>query len=107
MDVNEIAEIEVDPRFAYGSLGKEPNIPSNATILYTVELKSSELEAEIETLNANQRKEIGYLFFTLLLILKFVIDYCLFFKAIKNENVGIGGLLVMNQHLQFNVTGEL
>ncbi|XP_043784436.1 peptidyl-prolyl cis-trans isomerase FKBP8-like isoform X1 [Apis laboriosa] len=59
MDVNEIAEIEVDPRFAYGSLGKEPNIPSNATILYTVELKSSELEAEIETLNANQRKEIG------------------------------------------------
>lgn len=59
MDVNEIAEIEIDPRFAYGSLGKEPNIPPNATILYTVELKSSELEEETETLNVNQRKEIG------------------------------------------------
>ncbi|XP_076764044.1 peptidyl-prolyl cis-trans isomerase FKBP8 [Xylocopa sonorina] len=59
MDVDEVAEIEVDPRFAYGSLGKEPNIPPNATISYTVELKSSELEEEIETLNVNQRKEIG------------------------------------------------
>lgn len=59
MDVNEVAEIEIDPRFAYGSLGKEPNIPPNATILYTVELKSSELEEETETLNVNQRKEIG------------------------------------------------
>lgn len=59
MDVNEVAEIEVDPRFAYGSLGKETNIPPNATIFYTVQLKSSELEEEIETLNVKQRKEIG------------------------------------------------
>ncbi|CAK9833284.1 Peptidyl-prolyl cis-trans isomerase FKBP8 [Anthophora retusa] len=59
MDVGEVAEIEVNPRFAYGSLGKEPDIPPNATILYTVELKSSQLEKEIEILNVNQRKEIG------------------------------------------------
>ncbi|KOC65132.1 Peptidyl-prolyl cis-trans isomerase FKBP8 [Habropoda laboriosa] len=59
MDVGEVAEIEVNPRFAYGSLGKEPNIPPNACILYTVELKSSQLEEEIEILNVNQRKEIG------------------------------------------------
>ncbi|OAD61952.1 Peptidyl-prolyl cis-trans isomerase FKBP8 [Eufriesea mexicana] len=59
MNVNEVAEIEVDPRFAYGSLGKEPNIPPNTTILYTVELKSSKLGEELETLNMNQRKEIG------------------------------------------------
>ncbi|KAF3429284.1 hypothetical protein E2986_10194 [Frieseomelitta varia] len=59
MDISEVAEIEVDPRFAYGSRGKEPNIPPNATIFYTVQLKSSELEEEIETLNVKQRKEIG------------------------------------------------
>ncbi|XP_076389119.1 peptidyl-prolyl cis-trans isomerase FKBP8 isoform X2 [Megachile rotundata] len=59
MDTDEVAEIEVNPRFAYGKLGKEPNIPSDATILYTVELKSVEIEEEIETLGINQRKEIG------------------------------------------------
>ncbi|XP_031831765.1 peptidyl-prolyl cis-trans isomerase FKBP8 [Nomia melanderi] len=59
MDEEEVAEIEVDPRFAYGHLGNEPNIPSNATILYTVELKCAKLEDEIETLSANQRKKIG------------------------------------------------
>ncbi|XP_076241970.1 peptidyl-prolyl cis-trans isomerase FKBP8 [Calliopsis andreniformis] len=59
MDVEEVAEIEVDPRFAYGQLGKDPNIPPDATIFYTVELKSSELEEEIEILSISQRKEIG------------------------------------------------
>ncbi|XP_076646119.1 peptidyl-prolyl cis-trans isomerase FKBP8 [Halictus rubicundus] len=59
MDVDEVAEIEVDPRFAYGHVGKLPNIPPNATIFYTVELKSTEMEEEIETLSVNQRKEIG------------------------------------------------
>lgn len=59
MDVEEVAEIEVHPRFAYGQLGKEPNIPSDATISYTVELKATELEEEIDTLSVNQRKEIG------------------------------------------------
>ncbi|XP_078049157.1 peptidyl-prolyl cis-trans isomerase FKBP8 isoform X1 [Augochlora pura] len=59
MDTNEVAEIEVDPRFAYGQLGKLPTIPPNATILYTVELKSIEMQEEIETLSIKQRKEIG------------------------------------------------
>ncbi|XP_029042311.2 peptidyl-prolyl cis-trans isomerase FKBP8 [Osmia bicornis bicornis] len=59
MDVEEVAEIEVHPRFAYGQLGKEPNIPSDAIISYTVELKATELEEEIDTLSVNQRKEIG------------------------------------------------
>ena len=59
MNVEEVAEIEVHPRFAYGQLGKEPNIPSDATISYTVELKATELEEEIDTLSVNQRKEIG------------------------------------------------
>lgn len=59
MDVEEVAEIVVNPRFAYGSWGNEPNIPANSTITYTVELKSSELEEEIETLSVGQRKTIG------------------------------------------------
>lgn len=59
MKINEIAEVEVASRFAYGTLGKEPNIPSNATIWYTVEVKSIEFEADIDSLSINQRKEIG------------------------------------------------
>lgn len=58
MDVDEVAEIQVDSRFAYGHLGKEPHIPPDATILYTVELKSCELDG-METLSINERKEIG------------------------------------------------
>ncbi|KAL2733579.1 peptidyl-prolyl cis-trans isomerase FKBP8 [Vespula maculifrons] len=59
MKINEIAEVEVASRFAYGTLGKEPNIPSNATIWYTVEVKSIEFEADVDSLSINQRKEIG------------------------------------------------
>ncbi|TMW39308.1 hypothetical protein DOY81_015612, partial [Sarcophaga bullata] len=50
MNVGEIAEVKVDPRFAYGSLGlkneKEPelNIPPEATITYEVHLKDSNIE---------------------------------------------------------------
>lgn len=57
MDVDEVAEIIVDPRFAYGKQGKKP-IPPDATITYMVELKAVELEPEIETLSISQRREI-------------------------------------------------
>lgn len=59
MDVNEVAEIVVDPRFAYGKIGRHPDIPPDAVINYTVELKVSELETEIEILSIGQRKKIG------------------------------------------------
>ncbi|KAG7211990.1 hypothetical protein KM043_011187 [Ampulex compressa] len=59
MDVDEVAEVEVASRFAYGTLGKEPNIPPDATIWYTVELKSIQPEEKNESLSINQRKEIG------------------------------------------------
>ncbi|XP_012284026.1 peptidyl-prolyl cis-trans isomerase FKBP8 [Orussus abietinus] len=59
MDVGEVATIEVHSRFAYGDLGKEPNIPSNATIIYNVELKSVGTEAEVEMLGIEDRKKIG------------------------------------------------
>ncbi|XP_029669273.1 peptidyl-prolyl cis-trans isomerase FKBP8-like isoform X2 [Formica exsecta] len=56
MDIGEVAEIVIDPRFAYGKQGKKP-IPPDATIIYTVELKAAELEPEIEKLSISQRRE--------------------------------------------------
>jgi len=58
MELGEVAEIKVNPRFAYGIRGNEL-IPPNATITYTVELKAIEDEPEIETLSINQRRELG------------------------------------------------
>lgn len=59
MNVREIALIEVNPRFAYGTIGQNPEIPPNAVIEYTVELKATRLETDIDTLNVKQRREIG------------------------------------------------
>ncbi|KAK7073188.1 Peptidyl-prolyl cis-trans isomerase fkbp8 [Halocaridina rubra] len=38
MDKGEVAEVQIDPRFAFGSQGLPPSIPGNATVTYTVEL---------------------------------------------------------------------
>jgi FK506-binding protein 8 len=54
-----VALLEVGPRFAYGTLGREPDVPHNATIVYTVELLSAEEEPDIEMLPAAKRKQIG------------------------------------------------
>jgi FK506-binding protein 8 len=59
MAVGEVALLEVGPRFAYGSLGREPDVPRDATITYTVELLSAEPEPDIETLPVATRKETG------------------------------------------------
>lgn len=59
MDVGEVAEVMVHPRFGYGKLGKEPDVPPDAVITYTVELKAMELEPEIEALSIKDRKEMG------------------------------------------------
>ncbi|XP_069671727.1 peptidyl-prolyl cis-trans isomerase FKBP8 [Periplaneta americana] len=59
MDVGEVALVEVGPRFAYGNLGRAPDVPSDATITYTVELLSAEQEPDIENLPIAKRKEIG------------------------------------------------
>ncbi|XP_011636531.1 peptidyl-prolyl cis-trans isomerase FKBP8 [Pogonomyrmex barbatus] len=58
MDLGEIAEIIIHPRFAYGACGNDP-IPPNATITYTVELKAIEPQPEIENMSINQRREIS------------------------------------------------
>jgi len=59
MDVGEMALLEVGPRFAYGAQGRKPNVPPDATIMYTVELLSSEPEPDIETLPVATRRDIG------------------------------------------------
>ncbi|XP_046485180.1 peptidyl-prolyl cis-trans isomerase FKBP8 [Neodiprion pinetum] len=59
MDVEEVAEVEVEARFGYGDLGREPDIPGGAKLFYTIELLSVEMEPEIGTLGIAQRKNIG------------------------------------------------
>ncbi|XP_018372055.1 PREDICTED: peptidyl-prolyl cis-trans isomerase FKBP8-like isoform X2 [Trachymyrmex cornetzi] len=58
MELGEIAEIKIDPRFAYGTRG-EGSIPPNATITYTVELKAIEDSPDIESLSVKERRELG------------------------------------------------
>jgi len=60
MHVGEISEIKMTSRFGYGDIGSPPNIPGGADLVYTVELISFEPEVELETLNLEQRKDIGY-----------------------------------------------
>ncbi|XP_046663027.1 LOW QUALITY PROTEIN: peptidyl-prolyl cis-trans isomerase FKBP8 [Homalodisca vitripennis] len=59
MDLEEEAEVIVGPRFAFGSEGRQPDIPPDATLRYSVTLLSSEPEPPLETLTLHQRKEIG------------------------------------------------
>lgn len=59
MDVGEEAEAIVGPRFGYGSRGRDPDIPPDATLYYTLTLISAEAEPEISSLSTADRKEIG------------------------------------------------
>ncbi|XP_055623603.1 peptidyl-prolyl cis-trans isomerase FKBP8 isoform X2 [Toxorhynchites rutilus septentrionalis] len=65
MNVGEQAEVIVNSRFGYGTLGlkneehPERSIPPNATITYTVELVSAKEESDLESKSYAQRKDIG------------------------------------------------
>jgi FKBP-type peptidyl-prolyl cis-trans isomerase len=59
MNIGEEAVVEVNARFAYGKLGRAPDIPPSVTLIYTVELLSAEPEPELEELSVSQRKIIG------------------------------------------------
>ncbi|XP_059489738.1 peptidyl-prolyl cis-trans isomerase FKBP8 isoform X2 [Neocloeon triangulifer] len=59
MDVGETALVEVHPRFGYGTLGKEPDVPEAAVLMYTVELVKADPEPEFEELSALKRQEAG------------------------------------------------
>lgn len=59
MNLNEVAEIEIHHRFAFGLLGLPPIVPPNATVHYVVELLAFEIETDIETLSIKEKKKIG------------------------------------------------
>lgn len=60
MDEGEKSEITCHARFAYGSIGLvSKNIPSDATIIYTIELLSTREETDLEKKTYESRKEIG------------------------------------------------
>lgn len=59
MNIGEICELKIQSRLAYGAKGLQPNVPPNATLLYTVELLSAEPEEEMEELSVDQRQIRG------------------------------------------------
>ena len=59
MDLGEVSQLEISPRFAYGSLGNGKDIPSDSTILYTVELKDIAKEKDLEEVMIDERLKIG------------------------------------------------
>ena len=59
MNVGDIWELKIVPRLAYGERGLEPGVPSDTTILCTVELVSIRDEDDPENLTISQRKKIG------------------------------------------------
>ncbi|XP_064460900.1 peptidyl-prolyl cis-trans isomerase FKBP8-like [Ornithodoros turicata] len=59
MEKGEVAEVVVPPRFGYGALGKEPDIPPNATLHYEVELISSQTAKDETELPFEDRLRIG------------------------------------------------
>lgn len=59
MNIGEKCELKIQPRLAYGSKGLHPNIPPDATVLYTVELLYVEPEEEIEQLSVEERQVRG------------------------------------------------
>lgn len=61
MEIGELSEVKVGPRFGYGTLGLLPYIEPNSTIIYTVELLSAKEPSEVEDLPLNDRMMIGNL----------------------------------------------
>lgn len=59
MNVGETCELKIQSRLAYGQKGLQPNVPPDATVLYTVELVSVEPDEEIEQLSIEQRQIRG------------------------------------------------
>lgn len=59
MNVGEIAELIIAPRFGYGEKGLEPQVPGGAKLAYTVELVSIKPELVPDELSPNERLKIG------------------------------------------------
>jgi FK506-binding protein 8 len=55
MDLNEICELVTDAQYAYGDIGRNPDIPANATMTYEIELLSCEDQPDLSKLSATER----------------------------------------------------
>jgi len=79
MDLGEISQLEIGPRFAYGSQGNGKDIPADATILYTVELVHIDKEKDLEDVTINERLQIGYIFLHVVTVNKLFFNLCFLF----------------------------
>ncbi|XP_005110253.1 peptidyl-prolyl cis-trans isomerase FKBP8 [Aplysia californica] len=59
MDVGEKCELFTDARYAYGPLGRDPDIPKDASITYTIELINVQPEQELSSLGTEKRLSMG------------------------------------------------
>jgi peptidylprolyl isomerase len=65
MSLGEKAELTCPPEFAYGSAGAPPDIPANATLIFTIELlvcdsrKAGTALDEDLIASANESKDLG------------------------------------------------
>ncbi|KAG5899548.1 hypothetical protein JTB14_008234 [Gonioctena quinquepunctata] len=59
MNLYEKCRLKIEPRLAYGKKGLPPNIPSDAVVIYDVELIAVKQEEDLETLTIEQRKLKG------------------------------------------------
>ncbi|KAF6201644.1 hypothetical protein GE061_004037, partial [Apolygus lucorum] len=59
MDKGEEAEVIVKSRFAFGDIGREPDVPPGATLVYTITLIDINPEPLIATINLQDRLNIG------------------------------------------------
>ena len=53
--VGQTIELITDSKYAYGELGRKPDIPSNATITYTIKLLKKEAAPDLNKLDIDQR----------------------------------------------------
>ncbi|KAH9513247.1 Peptidyl-prolyl cis-trans isomerase fkbp8 [Bulinus truncatus] len=59
MEEGEKCELTTDNKYAYGQLGREPDIPKDSKIIYTLELLSVEPAPELSSLTFDERLTIG------------------------------------------------
>ncbi|XP_078602210.1 peptidyl-prolyl cis-trans isomerase FKBP8-like [Branchiostoma floridae x Branchiostoma japonicum] len=59
MGMGETCEVIVDALYAYGSTGREPDIPENATITYELQLLNAQDKPELFTMSAEDKRTLG------------------------------------------------
>ncbi|KAH9513248.1 Peptidyl-prolyl cis-trans isomerase fkbp8 [Bulinus truncatus] len=59
MEEGEKCELTTDNKYAYGQLGREPDIPKDSKIIYTLELLRVEPAPELSSLTFDERLTIG------------------------------------------------